>query len=88
MAEKTTVDVEELTQLAEEILDEEGQVDIALRLEEGKVYDAQVYLLGAADRCMQEGIFSPEEAPVVMRRIGLSTRDIERIRGAHVDKFA
>ncbi len=88
MAETTSVTKEELLRLGEELLNEDGQIELSLKLEDGDVRGSQEYLLGAADACMQRGLLTEAEAPQVMARIGLSMRDRERIRSRSPDKLS
>ncbi len=76
-----------LMEVAEMLLNDEGQVEVSVLIDEGEKYRAQVYLLGAMDKLMCAGTLSAAELTEIVLKIGLSQRDIERIRGSNADKF-
>lgn len=83
----TQVTAEELTEIGEEILDDEGQVELSVRIDDGRMHDAQVYLLGAIDGLMNRQRLTPSEVKTLIARLKLPMRDIERLRGENVEKF-
>jgi hypothetical protein len=72
---------EQLMELAERFLDDEGQVKVSVLLDDKELRRAQIMLLGAIDKSMNEGELDAAEAPQVLAVLGLSLRDIERLRG-------
>lgn len=86
MTEKTTAPhQEDLMELAEMFLDDEGQTEVSVLLDENEIRRAQRYLLGGMDRCMQEGAITEDEAPKHYVKLRLSNRDVELLRRGSVD---
>lgn len=82
-----TVDVDtgELMELAEMLLEDEGQVAISVLLDEGRVREAQAHLLGTIDRKMEAGRLEPEDIPDLMDKLGLPHSELERLQQTSTD---
>lgn len=86
MTNVAEVSDETLTEIGEQVLDDEGQVELSLMLDEGKQRGAQRYLLGAIDELLEgadeEG---KEELAALIPQIGLSAAEAERLRTLHIN---
>lgn len=83
MAEAATepdLDPEVLMEIAERFLNDQGQVEVSVLVDDGHLRRAQAYLLGALDKAMTDGQLTDEEAPGIYAQLGLSARDVERLR--------
>ena len=74
-----------LMEVAETLLDEEGQVEVSVLLDAGRLGDAQAKLVGAMDRLTLANLLDAEEAVSLHRKIGLSSERIEQLRLASAD---
>lgn len=83
----TDVDTDVLNELAECFLDDQGQVDVSVYIDEGKLGKAQAYVLGAIDKLMTEGKLEGEELQEALTKLGMSERDISRLRAGSDNQF-
>jgi|GEM_PF-2067228 hypothetical protein len=73
------INSDHLSKLAETFLDDQGQVDVSVKIDEGDLKGAQVYLLGAIDRAMNAGELAGAELLAALNQAGLPQADIVRI---------
>jgi rRNA pseudouridine-1189 N-methylase Emg1 (Nep1/Mra1 family) len=69
-----------LLDLAESILNEEGQIDVEILLSEGNEASAREYLLGALERCIQDGDIPPSDATKLYKIINVPMERVLEIR--------
>lgn len=74
------VDTVRLMKVAEMVLDDEGQVEVSVRIDDGEIRRAQVCLIGAIDRLLQEEQDGHAELAALIPQIGLSPAEVEQIR--------
>lgn len=78
---------QELTELAEKILNEQGQEEVEELLDDDEEILAQMYLLGALDRAVHEKDLSFEEAAGFYKTLGVSKKEAVARRQAHATKY-
>ncbi len=74
-------------ELAEKILNENGQEEVEELLHADEEILAQMYLLGALDRAVHENDLSFEEAAKLYKTLGVSKKEAIARRQAHASKY-
>ncbi len=71
---------ERLLELAQELLNEYGQISVEDHLESGKRHLALVYLQGAADKAFYAGEIKQDQFNSICHELGLSAGELEDLR--------
>ncbi len=73
---------EELSRLADQVCNAAGQEYVEGLLDAGDLEGASVYLLGALDACVENGVITPQDAQAHYRTLNMGKENASRIRQA------
>jgi len=80
------MDVLILEKIAEVVLNDEGMVEFGELLQKKDIKSAKLYLLGAVDRCYNDGVLLFAEAAEYYSQIGVPPEQASRLRQNQMNK--